>query len=409
MNKNLTCLECNEIRTRNSSFTAHLNKEHGMKPIDYALKHNYKKIGKKTNNFKVNYSEGIIKYGTEKTLECGICGLLVTNNSSYLESHIKRIHGVLDYGEYYRKYYQNRDNVDFDNLDDVCGLCNTERLDFKKMFEVDHNTKEYYLKERIVYACNTDVCKNNASLRILGTSYDKKTYDHIGSTVEYLAAVHKKSHKYVRENLKYGKADYSKPITASLKDYCIRYGVEEGTRLYNERNRKIARANTLEYYIEKHGEILGRMYFNERREKIKQRVLGTTRSKVQKDFSINVIDKITNDYIVEYPFNVENLRRKTDFYLNEYDTHIEFFGDYWHASRKIFTSGDVHPTLKITVDEIWKKDQDRINELTKDGSNIIIVWESTYSEYVKLNELDKLVTIIKDILNGGFKSRSFKL
>lgn len=310
MNKNLTCLECNEIKTRNSSFTAHLNKEHGMKPIDYALKHNYKKIGKKTNNFKVNYSEGIIKYGTEKTLECGICGLLVTNNSSYLESHIKRIHGVLDYGEYYRKYYQNRDNVDFDNLDDVCGLCNTERLKFKEMFEVDHNTKEYYLKERIVYACNTDVCKNNTSLRILGTSYDKKTYDHIGSTVEYLAAVHKKSHKYVRENLKYGKADYSKPITASLKDYCIRYGVEEGTRLYNERNRKIGRANTLEYYIEKHGEILGRRYFNERREKIKQCVLGTTRSKVQKDFSINVIDKITNDYIVEYPFNGENLRKK---------------------------------------------------------------------------------------------------
>lgn len=194
-----------------------------------------------------------------------------------------------------------------------------------------------------------------------------------------------------------------------MKIYCIRNGVEEGTRLYNERNRKIGRANTLEYYIEKHGEILGRMYFNERREKIKQSPLGTTKSKKQKQFSVDVIDKITNDYINEYPFDVENLNRRTDFYLNEYNTHVEFFGDYWHASRKIFTSGDIHPTLKTLVDEIWKKDQDRINELTKDGSNVIIIWESTYSEYKKLDGLDKLVKIIKDILDGGYKSHSFKL
>ncbi len=405
----LKCLECGFIAKNNSGLSSHIRSKHKLEVIEYSKKHNYKTEGIESDYFKIFHDKNLIRFSNNRTLECEICGLMVANNSSYLESHLKRTHGITDYGEYYKTHYKNKDNIDFDTFDDKCGLCNKRSIRFKEIFEVNHEEKTFYLKDKIIYACNHEECKNATSLKILGTKYDKKTYEFIGSRAEYLAAVHKTTVEYVSKNMKHGERDDSKPHRTNLHDYCLRYGVEKGTELYNERCDKISKSQKIEYYIEKHGEILGRMYFNEKLESCKLNTLGTTKSKIQKCFGENIVDRITTDYIEEYPFDNTNLQRRTDFYLNEYNTHIEFFGDYWHASRKIFSSGDIHKTLKIPVNDIWKRDNNRIRELTSSGANVIIIWESTYNEYKQSNSLDNLIKLIRNILNGGYKSQYFSL
>jgi hypothetical protein len=116
-------------------------------------------------------------------------------------------------------------------------------------------------------------CKNNISLEVLGLPYDKLIYEHIGAKKEYLSLKYgistneaKKLKIISAESILKNNPDItnasevcamkidkmnSKPCTTSLSDYIRRCGTEMGTELYNNRNRKIARSNTLEYYIEK--------------------------------------------------------------------------------------------------------------------------------------------------------------
>lgn len=56
---------------------------------------------------------------------------------------------------------------------------------------------------------------------------------------------------------------------------------------------------------------------------------------------------------------------------------IEINGDYWHCNPKDgWSEDDVHPHLKKTAQEIWKKDLARINDLKGMGYKVIVIWES---------------------------------
>ncbi len=67
---------------------------------------------------------------------------------------------------------------------------------------------------------------------------------------------------------------------------------------------------------------------------------------------------------------------------------IEFFGDYWHASPKMFQE---HEVIKDkSVKEIWERDNARIKNLEASGYDVLVVWED---EYVNNPTLTKMLCI----------------
>ncbi len=73
---------------------------------------------------------------------------------------------------------------------------------------------------------------------------------------------------------------------------------------------------------------------------------------------------------------------------------IEFNGDYWHMNPNKFKSADIHPTSKLLAEEIWYKDQQKINFITSIGFKVLIIWEAE----AKQNEsiiINKCINFLK--------------
>jgi G:T-mismatch repair DNA endonuclease (very short patch repair protein) len=59
---------------------------------------------------------------------------------------------------------------------------------------------------------------------------------------------------------------------------------------------------------------------------------------------------------------------------------IEYFGDYYHCNPIIFDNHYFNERVKMTSEEIWERDNDRIKIFIKNGYNVIIVWEKSFKE-----------------------------
>jgi len=59
-----------------------------------------------------------------------------------------------------------------------------------------------------------------------------------------------------------------------------------------------------------------------------------------------------------------------------YDNQIiELFGDFWHMNPNKYNENDINPVTKLYAKDIWKKDNQRINDLKSLGYNVKIIWE----------------------------------
>lgn len=69
-----------------------------------------------------------------------------------------------------------------------------------------------------------------------------------------------------------------------------------------------------------------------------------------------------------------------DFVISSIKKCIEFNGDYWHMNPKLHESGEFNKKTKTTSNEIWKKDEAKLNSIKKLGFSVLVVWESEYNE-----------------------------
>ena len=70
---------------------------------------------------------------------------------------------------------------------------------------------------------------------------------------------------------------------------------------------------------------------------------------------------------------------------------IEVQGDYWHANPKMYVESDVLHAGKIRVKDIWNKDQKKLDVATRNGYNMIYVWESE----INAVDQDSLVNLLR--------------
>lgn len=349
-----------------------------------------------------------IKYN--KKHRCKICDKEITEDTPYIGSHVIRSHGI-SIEEYASLYYKEIKKQNERN----CVSCG-EKIIPKVVFNFEKGTFE---KIYDGYLCSNTrktpsfECKDNISKIVLGTDFNKSTYEYIGSKKEYLSLKYQISHNEAiklkninRNKIKKENPDISnlevekifsekikkrnsKPVN-NLEGFIERHGDEMGRILYNENCLKIGKSNTLDYYIEKYGDLKGKKKWFDRCNGFRK-TLGPSVSKASKKLE-NIFSSINLKYIAEHPIRNGRKGIVSDFYIPDFGVIVEFFGDYWHCNPKFYDSKYYHKILKVTASEKWEFDKKRIDEILElTGYSVLVIWESAEISGTEI------LSIMKDI------------
>lgn len=339
-----------------------------------------------------------------KRINCKICNHDISSKRFSISRHVKK-HNTSFY-EYINKYYKLIEGH-YEN----CGFCNRIA---KAEYLINHDKMTYSLLYPKGYFCGEEICKHNISLDILGIEYDSKKYEKIGSRSEYLSKLYKISLKDAN-NLKYkapkvkfkssleefqikygeddGKIRYDKRINGiiknntrnkfpcTLENFINRYGFEIGTNKYKKRCERISYTSSLDFFIDKYGDEDGLIVW-------KNKFKNNRISKTSKIIS-NILDKLNINYVAEKCVD----GKFVDFYIEEYNMGIEFFGDYWHANPKKYNSDFYNSRSKKYAKDIWDFDKKRLEIILNKVDTIIVVWEGSK---VETSILEKTINDFKN-------------
>ena len=99
------------------------------------------------------------------------------------------------------------------------------------------------------------------------------------------------------------------------------------------------------------------------------------------------VKKIVPDLEANYPYKGKFLDMRTK------NIAIEFYGDFWHRNPKIYTKD--FTKSKVATEDIWKKDEERVNFLLGEGFRVCIIWESSWRKY-KGEVIEKVKSFVYD-------------
>jgi hypothetical protein len=87
--------------------------------------------------------------------------------------------------------------------------------------------------------------------------------------------------------------------------------------------------------------------------------------------------------------------KKVDGYCEETKTVIEVHGGFWHGDPKIYPQDEIHPVLKKTYGELYRKTKEKDEKIKKSGYNLKIIWVE--SEWiVALKSIKKIQRIFRE-------------
>jgi hypothetical protein len=135
-------------------------------------------------------------------------------------------------------------------------------------------------------------------------------------------------------------------------NYCIKkYGLEEGTKRFNDRQNK---------------------WLNSFKKSIKNASKnGIASSNIANNF-FNIVESIINGG------EREVIKGKYSFDFIFKNKIIEFNGDYWHMNPKIYDEKCVNKTINMTAREVWDRDKKKLKYAKNHNYDMYVVWESDY-------------------------------
>jgi hypothetical protein len=188
-----------------------------------------------------------------------------------------------------------------------------------------------------------------------------------------------KSKKTITEKEKIDSTFNLKP---NQKSYWINKGFTEDEAKQKVKERQST--NTLDKFIERYGEDEGTKRFLERQEKWIQSLkegnsLYIGYSKVSQELFTEIQKEVPTIMFGknEKQFKISSGVIKVDCYEPLKNKVIEFFGDYWHANPTKYNSFDNIKVKSMLAEDIWKQDRIRISELKK-KVDILVIWENDY-------------------------------
>lgn len=181
------------------------------------------------------------------------------------------------------------------------------------------------------------------------------------------------------------------------------YTIEEAEQKLNEEYQK--RSLSLEKYIERYGEEVGRRKFEDRQVKWQKSLkehfekCGDGRSP-QSEFAIYLIERICRALKIRKPITEKYIKDKTTGRAYAYDfcyknIIIEFNGDYWHMNPSKYTADDINKTTKQRAVDKWNEDSYKKSLAEKYGYKVLVIWESEFNNSIK-ETIDKCLLFIHD-------------
>jgi len=110
---------------------------------------------------------------------------------------------------------------------------------------------------------------------------------------------------------------------------------------------------------------------------VKGTIASSNKSKMQEKFFSDLKDVysgVVEDHVVK---TQDNKWKFPDAIELRDGVIIEFYGDYWHANPKKYSAEDI-AHHKIMAKQIWENDRKRVDELTRCGFTVLVIWESDY-------------------------------
>lgn len=175
--------------------------------------------------------------------------------------------------------------------------------------------------------------------------------------------------------------------TFTLEKCIAKYGEEEGTRRYVERQKNWSAK------IE---------------EKYRQGLFSKTPNFIS-NFEMDMVDSIINKLLLDldvddiycykngqFILKNDNEECKNNRFLYDFKFEnkiIEFNGDYWHMNPDVYDSDFVHPYKNITAEEIWKIDKIKCQCALDNGYEVLTIWEREYIEN-KENVIQKCLAFL---------------
>lgn len=261
--------------------------------------------------------------------------------------------------------------------------------------------KEYWIKNGVTDI--DEIKKKMGSFRKNNVEYwiskGFNLNEAINNVSEYQKTAGQAERKYAKNSYEYKKTKNTKIEYFLDKGYSY----EESLHLLSERQKTF----TLEKCISKYGMNEGTKIFNKRQQNWIKKMfnentcMSSGRSMICDKFIEKLIFKINDKEITDkflYGVNEKFIFDKIEKKAKKYDLCynkkiIEFYGDFWHSNPKIFDSYDIHRIKKIKSSEIWEQDNRKISSAIEHGYEVLVIWESDY-----INNSDEVINKSKQFL-----------
>lgn len=275
----------------------------------------------------------------------------------------------------------------------TCPICKEKfkqisMLHFKNVHNIDDRDYLFNLYPNLQMTCNKQIEKNllgeNNPMSKAKTTLEKRKQSSPYS-IEHYKAKGLSEEEAISERQKFlDSIDRTTWIQGTNVKYYTRQGYteEEAKKIIHD---KYA-TNGLTFYINKYGEEEGTKRYNKRIESWKSKIQGIQRSKKQDNFFNDLIKLYKNDISNlyygdnEYTLTFNNKHIRPDFVDIKNNKIIEFFSDYYHCNPIKYNKDFYNKTLKLTAEQIWSNDEERINVLKNNGYDVLIIWEKEYDK-----------------------------
>lgn len=204
-----------------------------------------------------------------------------------------------------------------------------------------------------------------------------------------------KKYGKIEGKIKFEKYVEKQKYTKSKQYYLDKYGESVGILKYNETCKKKSR--NLKNFIRKYGEVEGLKRW-EKYKKLQRipfsNIASELFTKLDKTLKSLIFEPKTREFLLETKRNYFYY----DCFHKESNTIIEFNGDYFHINPKLYNKNKWKPIFNLSYDKIKNKDLEKQRLVTENNLNLIIVWES----YYKKDKKECVKTILK-LLENNFK------
>ena len=189
---------------------------------------------------------------------------------------------------------------------------------------------------------------------------------------------------------------FNKSRAITIPNMIKKHGEEMGLLIFNSYiEKQRVNGKTLDYFIEKLGDIEGRIKYKEisMGKARGSLVSGSSYSKVSQEFFDKIDGYLGGIYKTYYASKnyekiiyIDSISKcyMLDYYIKDINVCIEFNGDYYHANPNKYPPDFKFPEFShcdniLTSKDIWEKDKTKIRLLRESrGIKTIVVWESNY-------------------------------